>query len=135
MLVKVDRMSMAHSLETRTPFLDHRVVELLCGVHKSVKMDGWQRKSILRNTVARRLPGELLNARKRGFAVPLRDWFREGEFTRRAEELPRSGHLDLDAAALRETVRRNQAREEDHGELLWMLMVLERTAARSAVAT
>jgi asparagine synthase (glutamine-hydrolysing) len=103
MLVKVDRMSMAHSLETRTPFLDHRVVELLCGVHKSVKMDGWERKSILRNTVARRLPDALRHAPKRGFSVPLGAWFRGGEFARRAEELPRSGRLDLDAPARRTT--------------------------------
>lgn len=135
MLVKVDRMSMAHSLETRAPFLDHRIVELLCGVHKSVKMDGWERKSILRNTVARRLPDALLRAPKKGFAVPLGAWFRGDDFARRAEELPRSGHLELDGRALAEIVRRNRAREEDHGELLWMLMVLARTAARAAVAT
>jgi len=66
MLVKVDRMSMAHSLEVRTPFLDHRLIELLAQTHKDVKMRGCERKSILLHTIARELPPALRRAPKKG---------------------------------------------------------------------
>jgi asparagine synthase (glutamine-hydrolysing) len=129
MLVKVDRMSMAHSLETRTPFLDHRLVEHMCGVDKSVKMNRYERKSVLRRTVARRLPDALLHAPKKGFAVPLGFWFRGAGFERRTEELARSNHIGIVPDVLADLVTRNRRGEEDHGSLLWLLMVLERTFA------
>ena len=53
MLTKVDRMSMAHPLEMRVPFLDHRPAELMAGVDKQVKMRGYERKSVLRDTVGK----------------------------------------------------------------------------------
>jgi asparagine synthase (glutamine-hydrolysing) len=133
MLVKVDRMSMAHSLETRTPFLDHRLVEFLCGVDRRVKMKGYERKSILRRTIARRLPDALLHAPKRGFAVPLGHWFAGSDFVRRTEGLA-SGAIDLDARVLADVVDRNRTGQENHGNLLWTLLVLERTLARAATA-
>jgi len=129
MLVKVDRMSMAYSLETRTPFLDHRLVELMVAVHKDVKMEGYERKSVLRRTVARELPDALLHAPKKGFAVPLGYWFRDAGFRERTERLARSNHLDLDGGVLAGIVDRNRRGEEDHGSLLWHLLVLERTYA------
>ena len=80
MLTKVDRMTMASSLEARVPFLDYRLVELMSGVHKSVKLDGLTRKAVLRKTVGRKLPEALLAGSKRGFVTPLRSWFRQGDF-------------------------------------------------------
>ncbi|MGQ0720927.1 MAG: asparagine synthase (glutamine-hydrolyzing) [Candidatus Eiseniibacteriota bacterium] len=126
MLVKVDRMSMAYSLETRTPFLDHRLIELLCRVDKKVKMNGYERKSILRRTVARQLPEALLHAPKRGFAVPLGRWFQGDDFVRRTEELARRNRIGIDARVLGEIVDKNRRGEENHGELLWQLLVLDR---------
>ncbi len=79
-LVKVDRMSMANSLETRVPFLDHRLVEFMVQVDKKVKMQGWERKSILRNTIGKKLPPNVLAAPKKGFGIPLREWFKEDSF-------------------------------------------------------
>jgi hypothetical protein len=73
-LCKVDRCSMAHSLESRVPFLDPRLVELLAEVSPAVKMRGLTRKSILRATIGRKLPGPLLKARKRGFDPPTDVW-------------------------------------------------------------
>ncbi len=83
MLAKVDRMSMAHSLEARVPFLDHRLVELTYQVHKDVKMPGLRRKELLRRTIGRRLPPSLLKAPKMPFSVPLREWFKQDDFNER----------------------------------------------------
>lgn len=126
MLVKVDRMSMAHSLEVRAPFLDYRLVELLAQVHKDVKMRGMERKSILRNTVARRLPSQLLSAPKKGFAVPLGAWFRDRAFDRFSNDLTAPGGLEVAAAPLKEVLNRNRQGEEDLGNLLWSLLLLDR---------
>ncbi|MCK6541056.1 asparagine synthase (glutamine-hydrolyzing) [bacterium] len=70
MLTKVDRASMAHSLETRLPFLDHRLIELTSTVKSSIKLNGFRRKEILRKTTGQLLPKQLLNQKKRGFSVP-----------------------------------------------------------------
>jgi asparagine synthase (glutamine-hydrolysing) len=74
-LVKVDRMSMLYSIETRTPFLDFRLIEFMAGVDKLVKMKNFQTKSILRNTIAKNLPPQLLRGKKKGFAVPINEYF------------------------------------------------------------
>ena len=88
MLTKVDRMSMAYSIETRVPFLDHRIIELLFGVHKSIKTKGYINKIILRNAVANySLPKELLAAPKKGFSVPLRDWFMEDNINHKIKDI------------------------------------------------
>src|SRR5438046_10699412 len=76
MLVKVDRMSMAHSLEVRSPLLDHRLVEFAASLPASLKLRGWQTKAILRDAVRRYLPASTLQKRKHGFSVPLREWLR-----------------------------------------------------------
>jgi len=126
MLTKVDRMTMAASLEARVPFLDYRLVELMTGVHKDVKLPGLERKAVLRRTVGRRLPAPLLRASKRGFVVPLRAWFRGGDFTAGlgAGVLPRHG---LSGEAISRLVARHRSGEQDYGNLLWMLLVLQQT--------
>ena len=76
MLHKVDRMSMAHSLEVRAPFLDHRLAELLNRTKFSAKLPGGRQKYILRRAVADYFPEDFLARRKQGFVVPLQRWFR-----------------------------------------------------------
>ncbi len=76
MLVKVDRMSMAASLEVRSPFLDYRVVEFLARVPGAVKMPGLTLKGLLKQVMSRDLPQETLRGRKRGFSIPLGAWIR-----------------------------------------------------------
>ncbi len=128
MLTKVDRMTMASSLEARVPFLDYRLVELMAGVHKDVKLPGFQRKAVLRRTIGARLPPPLLRAAKRGFVVPLRAWFRDADFT-----APLGGidwaDTGLSAPAARDIVARHRAGEQDYGNLIWMLLVLHKTLA------
>jgi len=129
MLTKVDRMSMAHSIETRAPFLDFRLVELMAGVSKKVKMQGLQRKVVLRNTVGSKLPPALLNAPKKGFNIPLREWFKDEVF---ADEL--AGHkgssLSLDYSVIADVFEKNRSGKKDFGNFIWMLFVLDRWMAK-----
>ncbi|MBL6447335.1 asparagine synthase (glutamine-hydrolyzing) [Fulvivirga sp. 29W222] len=76
MLTKVDRMSMANSLEVRVPFLDHEVVEFAFSLPVSSKINGHIRKRIVQDSFRDILPQELYNRPKKGFEVPLLKWFR-----------------------------------------------------------
>ena len=80
-LVKVDRMSMAHSLEVRAPFLDYRVVELAASFPCDWKIGVNDQKVILKKAFAGDLPAEILKPRKQGFSIPLAQWLR-GELRR-----------------------------------------------------
>jgi len=125
MLAKVDRMSMSHSLETRLPFLDHRLVELTYQVHKDVKMPGLRRKDLLRQTIGRRLPPSLLKARKMPFSVPLREWFKQDDFNPRLRALGRQD-FGLNSAVIRDIVDANRSGQKDYGDFIWRLFVLQR---------
>lgn len=76
-LVKVDRMSMRHSLEVRSPFLDYRVVELGLRIPSSLRAPAGHSKHMLRLLAERHLPSEVCRAPKRGFGIPLRSWLRQ----------------------------------------------------------
>lgn len=76
MLVKVDRMSMSQSLEVRVPFLDHKIVDFAFSLPVHYKIDGRQRKKILKDTFRTMLPEELYQRNKQGFEVPLLKWFK-----------------------------------------------------------
>lgn len=125
MLVKVDRMSMANSLETRTPFLDIRLIEYMVKVHKNVKMKKFQRKTILRNTVGRCLPRPLLNAPKKGFSVPLLDWFRSDSFLNRLVELEKNLSF-LEKNTIKNITKVNTKEDKQFGNFIWMLFVLDK---------
>ncbi|MHA7924488.1 MAG: asparagine synthase (glutamine-hydrolyzing) [Marinobacter sp.] len=73
-LVKVDRMSMANSLETRAPLLDYRVVEYAAGLPSALKLMDKEKKFILKDTFSRLLPDDVLYRKKMGFSVPLAQW-------------------------------------------------------------
>ena len=124
MLAKVDRMSMSHSLETRIPFLDHRLVELAYQVHKDVKMPGLRRKDLLCRTIGRRLPPSLLKAPKMPFSVPLREWFKAKDFNVRLNSLERED-FGLDSTVIREIVDTNRSGQNDYGDFIWRLFVLK----------
>jgi asparagine synthase (glutamine-hydrolysing) len=130
MLVKVDRMSMAHSLETRLPFLDHRLVELMCTVYKDVKMSGFERKTVLRRTIGNSLPRAVLKAPKKGFVVPLREWFKRDDSQEELRFLMAAGPLDIDTKIIVEIFRKNISGEGDHGNFIWMLFLLARWSKR-----
>jgi asparagine synthase (glutamine-hydrolysing) len=75
-LVKVDRMSMATSLETRVPLLDHKIVEFLFKLPGNLKLHGWETKWIFKKTMARLLPRENIYRKKEGFSIPIKHWLR-----------------------------------------------------------
>jgi asparagine synthase (glutamine-hydrolysing) len=124
MLTKVDRMSMAHSLEARVPFLDHRLVELSYQVDKNIKMPGLRRKNLLKRTIGRRLPPSLLKAPKASFMVPLREWFRRDEFAERLDALQRCD-FGLNNSMIHNIVEANRAGCNDYGDFIWRLFVLK----------
>lgn len=124
-LVKVDRMSMAHSLEARVPFIDHRLVEFSVHIHKNIKMEKLERKSILRNTIGKKkLPASLLNAPKKGFRIPLVEWFKDESMKERLEKLY-TGDFGLNKKAVKKFVDENSSGAKDNSNIIWMLILLQ----------
>ena len=75
-LTKVDRMSMAHSLEVRSPFLDHTLVEFMAKLPRSEKFTLFDRKRLLKEVARHYLPDKIVNRSKKGFSIPLGEWLR-----------------------------------------------------------
>jgi asparagine synthase (glutamine-hydrolysing) len=132
LLVKADRMSMAHGLEVRSPLLDHRLVEYAATLPPSEHLSRLRLKRVLKSAVADLLPPEITSRPKRGFGVPLDEWFR-GELAAEA------GHLaspsariarHVDGAVVAELLRQHQQGLAAHGQKLWSLLVLERFLER-----
>ena len=121
-LVKVDRMSMCNSLETRAPFLDYRLIEFMASVDKNIKIQGLERKSILKNTIGKKLPTQILNGSKKGFSVPLREWFKDKNF-KQYLQLNNLNHV-LDKKILKSIYRDNINEKNDSGNFLWTLIML-----------
>ena len=83
-LTKVDRASMANSLEVRCPLLDHKLMELAASMPSSLKLKGTVGKYIFKKVLEKQLPSDIIHRKKMGFAIPVTDWFRNGirDFTR-----------------------------------------------------
>lgn len=126
-LVKVDRMSMANSIETRIPFLDYRLVEFMATVHKDVKMQGWELKSVLRNSIGKNLPNSILTAPKRGFGIPLREWFKDKEFNGILDQNLNIVRKILDKETINKIVTENKEGKKDNGNFIWTLLMLNKT--------
>jgi len=128
LLPKVDRMSMAHSLEVRVPFLDNEVADLVLPLPGRLKATLRRDKVLLRQAVAEIVPETTATRRKQAFATPIGPWLR-GELREAAADL-----LAVDAvrrrglfepAAVERLLAEHLAGERDHGNALWTLMVLE----------
>ena len=122
MLCKVDRTSMASSLEVRVPFLDHRLVELLASVSMQVKLAGYKRKNVLRATVGTRLPSKVLQARKRGFGIPIARWLQDGgvrSLEQRALMCGTNGPLEM--KPLNRIIEEHRTGQLDNGNAIWAL--------------
>ncbi len=126
LLVKVDRASMAHSLETRVPFLDPVVAELAMALPDRHKIRGLSQKRLLRSAVAPLLPDEVRRAKKQGFSIPLAAWLR-GPLRPvvrdhlSAATLRRQGFLR--APVVEELIRRHEEGRADLGRQLWNLLL------------
>jgi len=127
LLVKVDRASMAHSLEARVPFLDRSVVELSRRIPPRLRLRGLTTKYLLRRAMADRLPPAVVHGRKRGFNVPMASWLSGSlrEFvhdTLAPTRLRRQGLLDPDAVG--RLVHEHTRRVADRSHALWALLAL-----------
>jgi len=128
LLVKVDRMSMANSLEIRVPFLDYTFVEFAAGIPHRLKLKGLTSKHILKRALASRLPPEILHKKKIGFDIPLGIWIREDlrAFTLdilAPERLRRHGFFD--ESFVRSLLEEHLRGSHNHRQLLWPLIIFQ----------
>jgi asparagine synthase (glutamine-hydrolysing) len=127
LLVKTDRLSMAHSLELRVPFLDPKVADFAFSLPTSLKVRGLSKKRLLRRALEPLLPREIVHGRKQGFSIPIASWLR-GPLQPFANEvlapsaLARQGLLD--PAAVTPLLQRHCAGQEDLSRQIWGLMAL-----------
>jgi asparagine synthase (glutamine-hydrolysing) len=127
-LVKVDRMSMAVSLEARVPYLDTDMVELAFQVPERFKVKNRRTKLLLKKVAARRVPRECVYRPKEGFSIPMKTWL-NGPLRPLLEELLDGAALKKDGLFRPETVERlkqeHQANRANHSHILWALIVFQ----------
>jgi asparagine synthase (glutamine-hydrolysing) len=126
-LYKCDRMSMAHSLEVRPPFLDHRIVEFAAKLPASLKINGRVTKRVLRELVSKKLPAEILQRPKEGLDIPAHEWLR-GPLRPLLEEGLSEGAVRqagiFSPSAIQGLIDRHLSRRANLGYHLWGLLTL-----------
>lgn len=128
LMVKTDRMSMAHGLEVRCPFLDRELLEFTARLPPRMKARGMSLKRVLRAAVADLLPPEILRRGKRGFGVPLDRWFREDLRSYLDATLGNrdaSVRRHLQGAGVDRLIAEHTSGARNHGHSLWTLLTLE----------
>jgi asparagine synthase (glutamine-hydrolysing) len=128
LLVKVDRASMACSLEMRTPFLDHRLIEFAAGLPTSLKVRGFKGKYILKKAVEKWLPHKIVYRQKRGFTVPIASWLRN-ELRPLVAETLEEGKLNrqglFNSAYVQQLIGEHCSGKADHRKALWTLLCFQ----------
>ena len=127
-LVKVDRMSMAHSIESRVPLLDNEVIDFAASLPARFKIREGRRKHVLKRALEPLLPAGILNRRKQGFGVPLGNWFRGGLTGLFSDVLdaPRTRQRGyFEPAFVSRLLREHLTGQRDHTSRLWQLLVFE----------
>jgi asparagine synthase (glutamine-hydrolysing) len=127
-LPKVDRASMAHSLEVRVPLLNHTLVEYVAQIPHSMKLHGLTTKYILRRAMRDRLPQEILGRGKKGFNMPVAKWLTRDlrpllEEMLSSERLKREGFFN--PSYVQQLLGEHMQGKQDHRKLLWTLLVFE----------
>ncbi|MGH9174811.1 MAG: asparagine synthetase B family protein, partial [Vicinamibacterales bacterium] len=127
-LVKVDRMSMLHSLEVRSPLLDHRVIEMAFRIPRTMKLKGLEAKHLLKVLARRRLPSPLLTIPKHGFTAPVARWIAEHAGTLREDVLGQHSVAAefVDVRVARRWLQEHVAGRADHSYPLWALWMLHK---------
>jgi asparagine synthase (glutamine-hydrolysing) len=128
LLVKMDIATMAHSLEVRSPLLDHRFMEMAARLPASLKLRGREGKAVFKDALRGWLPGSILDRPKMGFGVPIGDWFRGP-----LRDLPTDVLLDprslergyFREQAIRSIIDRHRSGAEDTSNKIWALLQLE----------
>ncbi len=136
-LTKVDRTSMAVSLEAREPLLDHRLIEFAAALPESLRLRRGEGKWLLKKTMRRYLPDEILYRQKQGFVTPIAQWFR-GPLAGAAREIGSSAALArtgwFDGGRLNSLAEAHISGRSDHSRLLWQLLMLNKSLASLGVA-
>jgi asparagine synthase (glutamine-hydrolysing) len=128
LLVKTDRMTMAHSLEARSPFLDQELVEFAARIPSAFKLKGLTTKYILKKALAGIIPEEIIHRKKHGFSVPVGHWFRTilKDYIRELLLSPRAlrrGYFRQEG--VQRLIEQHQSGKRDHGHRLWALLTFE----------
>ncbi len=128
LLAKMDLATMGNGLEGRSPLLDHELLELAASAPADLKLKSGQLKWLLRTAFRDLIPKGIVDRSKKGFGIPLDDWFR-GPLAHLLDDLilaPSARiHDFLRPAALREVVRQHRSHQAEHGRRLWALVMLE----------
>ncbi len=136
-LTKVDRTSMAVSLEAREPLLDHRLIEFAATLPENLRVHGRQGKWLMKRTMRRYLPDDILFRPKQGFVTPIAQWFR-GPLASAARDIAGSGALArtgwFDAKRLGAITEEHISGRFDHSRLLWQMLMLDKSLARLGIA-
>jgi asparagine synthase (glutamine-hydrolysing) len=132
-LTKVDRTSMAVSLEAREPLLDHRLIEFAATLPENLRIRGGQGKWLLKHAMERYLPREVLYRPKQGFVTPIAQWLRgplagEARAIGRGAALARTGWFD--SGRISALAEAHISGRSDHSRLLWQLLMLDRSLKR-----
>ncbi|HWC85572.1 MAG TPA: asparagine synthase (glutamine-hydrolyzing), partial [Solirubrobacteraceae bacterium] len=127
LLVKTDRMSMAHGLEVRSPFLDHQLADYIFRLPRSLKVPGLRLKYLLRRAFAAEIPEPILTRRKQGFAIPLDRWFRTDLHSYADSMLGPGARVreHLNPGAIDEVLASHQSGRRNYGNGIWALLTLE----------
>jgi len=127
-LTKVDKMSMAVSLEARDPLLDHKLLEFSATIPSTLKLRKGRSKHLLRKLLERYVPASIVNRPKQGFAAPVGEWLR-GPLSTMVNELLQDGRMRdrgiFDPGAVRKLWVEHRTKERDHTHRLWSLVMLE----------
>jgi asparagine synthase (glutamine-hydrolysing) len=128
-LTKVDRMSMAHSIESRVPLLDNEVIRFAYSLPAALKIRNGRRKHVLKRLASTLLPQQIVERRKQGFGVPLGVWFRGNLRELFADTLLSAASLQrgyFEPRFIEQQVAEHLAGKRDHTMRLWQLVVFER---------
>jgi asparagine synthase (glutamine-hydrolysing) len=126
-LTKVDRASMAHSLEVRVPLLDHVLVEWAATLPPRLRLNARGSKFVLKRALRSHLPAAILRRRKMGFSVPLAAWLRGSLAAPVTRALAEPAFADaglLDMAAVRRLIEQHRSGRSDHSRIIWALFML-----------
>ena len=136
-LTKVDRTSMAVSLEAREPLLDHRLIEFAASLPDRMRVRGSQGKYLLKKSMERYLPEDILYRPKQGFVTPIAQWLR-GPLANNARAIARSEVVGqsgwFDAQKIGEMAEAHIAGKRDNSRTLWQFLMLEKSLARLGIS-
>jgi asparagine synthase (glutamine-hydrolysing) len=125
---KVDRASMAHSLEVREPLMDHQLIEWLATLPSDLKIRSGEGKYVFKKAFEPLLPNDVLYRPKMGFSVPLASWLRGPLAQRMRESVLSTRMLDsgfFNAGTLQTLISQHLSRQNDHSDALWMLLMFD----------